>query len=94
MDAETIKLIGTGGAQIVLVAGYLPVFWLIRTLWKDRGTMQDKVLDMLAKQYDDASRRKDLWDAQGKLIDSQTRAIDALREKIENFMDNIGRQPR
>lgn len=92
MDADTIKLIGTSGAQVILVAGYFPVFWLVRSLWKERAAAQDKILDMLSKQYDDASRRKDLWDSQGKLLDSQTRAIDALREKIENFMDNIARQ--
>ena len=43
MDAETLKLLGNGGSQMILAIGYIPVLWLVRTLWKGARRAQREV---------------------------------------------------
>jgi hypothetical protein len=54
--------------------------WLVGKLWTDRADMQGKVFTMLDKQFEDANRRKDLFDNLGKTIDGQTQAVKELRD--------------
>lgn len=75
MESEMLKLIGNGGSQIILAAGYIPMFWVIKALWAKCDALGDKILSMLALQYADADKRKELWDAQTKVIDGQTTVI-------------------
>lgn len=77
-----LKLIGNGSSQIILAAGYLPMFWLIKILWTARDTLSEKFMAMLALQFSDADKRKDLWDAQAKIIDGQTTAIKDLTREV------------
>ncbi len=94
MDAETLKLLGNGGSQMILVFGYLPVLWLVRALWKERGELSDKFLAMLGQQFDDASRRKDLWDGQAKVIEGQTQATRDLKQEIQSLRADIQQRAR
>lgn len=87
MDLATLQALGTGSAQVVLAAGYLPVFWLVKTLWSARDALQDKIMAMLDKQYADADKRKELWDAQAKVIDGQTAAIKDLTREVSALRD-------
>lgn len=91
VDAETLKALGTGSAQFVLAAGYLPVFWLVKTLWTARDTLQDKILAMLDKQYADADGRKTLWDAQRQVIEGQSTAIKDLSREVMSLRADIQR---
>ncbi len=87
METELLKLIGGGSAQLILVAGYIPLFWLVRTLWIERGEMSSKLLTMLQAQFTDQAVKKDLWDTQGKLVESQTRAIADLTRQVQILSD-------
>ena len=91
MDSELIKLIGGGGSQIILTAGYIPMAWLIRVLWSDRAALGDKILAILTQQFADAEKRKDLWDAQAKVIDGQTGAIKDLTREVQAARSDIQR---
>ncbi len=46
---------------------------------------------MLATQFDDASRRKDLWDGQAKVIEGQTQATRDLKQEIQSLRADITR---
>ena len=91
MDAETLKLLGNGGSQMILAIGYLPVLWLVRTLWIERTALQEKFLAMLGQQFDDAARRKELWDGQAKVIEGQTQATKDLKQEIQSLRTDIQR---
>ena len=68
MDLETIKLLGSASAQLLLAAGYAPMFWLIIRLWKDRADLQ-KMLFELVPQTINATNL-------------MTRALDLLTAKL------------
>lgn len=82
MDIETLKLLGSGSAQLVLAAGYIPMFILIKKLWSDRDSISEKLFAMLELQFADSTTRKELWNAQAKVIDGQTGAIKDLTREI------------
>jgi len=84
MDAETLKLLGNGGSQMILAIGYLPVLWLVRTLWTERGAAQEKLATMLAQSYEASNTRKDLWTDLGKVVDGQSRQIEAQTREISD----------
>lgn len=75
MDAELLKAIGSGSAQLILAAGYIPVIWLVKVLWTDRNNATDKIVEMLRLQFGDAAARKDLWDKLTQTVAEQARAI-------------------
>lgn len=56
------------------------VGWLIGKLWTDRNEVHGKLYGMLEKQFDDANRRKDLFDNLGRTIDGNTQATKDLRD--------------
>jgi hypothetical protein len=91
MDPETLKLIGSGSAQVVLAAGYVPMFWMIKVLWSDRAALSDKLMAMLALQFADADKRRDLWDAQAKVIDGQTTVIKDMTREVAGLRTDIQR---
>ncbi len=82
MDPETWKALGTASPQLILAAGYAPCFWVIRTLWTKSDGLSDKLMAMLALQFADADKRRDLWDAQAKVIDGQTSVIKDLTREV------------
>jgi hypothetical protein len=53
--------------------------WLITKLWVDRDAAQAKLFVMLEKQFDDAARRKDLFDALGNSIKDLAREVQSLQ---------------
>ena len=86
-----IKLIGGGGSQIILAAGYLSAIWLIKTFWARHDAISDKLMAMLALQFSDAEKRRELWDAQAKVIEGQTTTIkDLTREVAASRADVAG----
>lgn len=86
MDPELLKLLGNGGSQVILAAGYYPAYVLIRALWTAREALQFKIIEMLALKFADAANAKDLWSAQSKVIEDQTRTI-AEQSKIIASLD-------
>lgn len=86
MDTELLKLLGNGGSQLILAAGYYPVYVLIRALWDARESLQSKLVEMLAMKFADAANSKDLWSAQAKVIEDQTRTI-AEQSRIISMLD-------
>ena len=91
MDSETLKALGTGSAQFVLAAGYLPVLWLVRALWLERSALVEKFMAMLAQQYADAAQRKELWEAQARVIEGQTRSITDMTREIATLREDVRR---
>lgn len=65
------------------------VGWLVSKLWGNCDTMQEKFYVMLEKQYDDSSRRKDLFDKLGTSISDLTLALRDLRESTTREIQAI-----
>jgi hypothetical protein len=91
METEMLKLIGGGGSQIILAAGYIPMFWLIKILWSDRADALAKLVEMLRLQFADQDGRKELWRTQGGIIEGQTRTISDLKTEVAGLRDELRR---
>ena len=86
-----MKDLGEATAQVILAAGYVPAGIAIAILWKACTKWQEKVLEMLALKFADASNAKDLWSAQAKVIEDQTRTIHGLEKQVAGLADEVRR---
>ena len=65
--------------------------WLVKALWGERTALTEKFVAMLDRQYADADKRKDLWEAQAKVIDGQTRSITDMIREITTLREEVRR---
>jgi len=65
--------------------------WLVKAMWADRVALMEKFLKMLAQQYEDAAKRKELWEAQARVIEGQTRTITDLTREIGHLREDVRR---
>lgn len=65
------------------------VGWLVTKVWTGRDEAHAKLYAMLEKQFDDAARRKDLFDNLGRAIDGNTQAVKELRDTFNREVQAV-----
>ncbi len=65
------------------------VGWLVTKVWTGRDEAHSKLYAMLEKQFDDAARRKDLFDNLGRTIDGNTQAVKELRDTFNREVQAV-----
>jgi polyhydroxyalkanoate synthesis regulator phasin len=56
--------------------------WLVTKIWTERADMQAKFIQMLEKQFDDAARRKEMFDNLAQTVRELSREVQAFRAEM------------
>ena len=82
-------LVGIGAIWTAASSG---IGWLIIRLWAERNEAEKTVVDVLKQQFEDAAKRKELWDGLNRVIEAQGREIADLKRVVGDFIADIRRK--
>jgi hypothetical protein len=92
--SKILEVYGPAAPPLLLLLG--GIWWIAgdrKQVIAERDKWLDKLQEMLELQFTDAANRKELWDAQAKVIADLTQTIkDMKAEFIQRLTDLRGRQ--
>jgi hypothetical protein len=77
LDQGTIYAIG---ALFTMATG--GVGWLVKTLWAERTEAFEKLLAVMQLQFEESTRRRDLWENLGKLVIHNGQEIEDVKRIV------------